>query len=277
MAGTSTRWPTRRPCRRSVYEPVVVDDLHAAPSWECNGQAKPIGASSVDAEYSPWECTAVPWFNDPAALDRPLAAGGPAAWKRADAAAARSVAKRALPAVDVSNITTTESSVRVRRVAHRGAGDGEDVVLPELGGRGGRRPLAGHAELHGGGAHEPARHAHVHHVVGRVGGAGAHDRGPRRSRRPGVVGASRPGAGRPGAGRRCGRFPWETSSAEGTISVPLPAVRTRGSCARLCARLHLQGLRRSRDLSRRDRRVDRPTHRERVRRVHGLGPCARRA
>ncbi len=93
------------------YEPVVVDDLHAAPSWECNGQAKPVGATSVDAEYSPWECTAVPWFNDPAALDRPLAAGGPASWKRADAADARSVAKRALPAVDVSNIRTTESSV----------------------------------------------------------------------------------------------------------------------------------------------------------------------
>jgi hypothetical protein len=93
------------------YEPVVVGDLRAAPSWECNGQAKPVDATSVDAEYSPWECTAVPWFNDPAALDRPLAAGGPASWKRAGAAKARSAARRALPVVDVSNIRTTESSV----------------------------------------------------------------------------------------------------------------------------------------------------------------------
>jgi hypothetical protein len=93
------------------YEPVVVDDQHADASWQCNGDPKPADSTSTDAEYSPWECTAVPWFNDPNALDRPLTADGPAAWKRADAADARSVAKRALPKVTVSNIRTTESSV----------------------------------------------------------------------------------------------------------------------------------------------------------------------
>ncbi len=36
------------------------------------------------------------------------------------------------------------------------------------------------------------------------------------------------------------RYGFEASA--GTIPVPLPAVRTRGSSARLCARLHLQGL-----------------------------------
>jgi hypothetical protein len=94
-----------------AYEPVVVDDVHEAPSWECNGQAEPIDTTTAESEYSPWECTAVPWFNDPNALDRPLATGGPASWARADAADARSVTKRALPEVEVSNVRTTESSV----------------------------------------------------------------------------------------------------------------------------------------------------------------------
>jgi hypothetical protein len=94
-----------------AYEPVVVDDLHAAPSWQCLGEPKPVDSTSVESEYSPWECSAVPWFSDPNALDRPLADGGPASWKRADAADARAVAKRALPKVEVSNVRTTESSV----------------------------------------------------------------------------------------------------------------------------------------------------------------------
>jgi hypothetical protein len=93
------------------YEPVVVDDLHGAPSWQCEDQPRPVAGTGPESEFSPWECAAVPWFNDPAALDRPLVAGGPASWKRADQAVARSTAKRALPPVEVSNIHTTESSV----------------------------------------------------------------------------------------------------------------------------------------------------------------------
>ncbi len=94
-----------------AYQPVVVDDLHAAPSWQCEGQPEPVGSITPSAEFSPWECTAVPWFNDPAALDRPLTDGGPSSWTRADASSARSVKKRALPEAKVSNIRTTESSV----------------------------------------------------------------------------------------------------------------------------------------------------------------------
>ncbi|MDQ1431974.1 MAG: hypothetical protein QOF40_2576 [Actinomycetota bacterium] len=93
------------------YEPVVVDDLQAAPSWKCEGQPRPVANTSAESEFSPWECAAVPWFNDPAALDRPLAAGGPDSWKRAHQAGARAVTKRPLPKVTVSNIVTTESSV----------------------------------------------------------------------------------------------------------------------------------------------------------------------
>jgi hypothetical protein len=95
-----------------TYEPVVVDDLHEDPAWKCEGLQKPAVSTGPEAEFSPWECTAVPWFSDPTALDRPLTDGGPATWTRAAASKARSVAKRQpLPEVDVSNIRTTESSV----------------------------------------------------------------------------------------------------------------------------------------------------------------------
>lgn len=93
------------------YEPVVATGMHAEPSWKCEGMARPLDTGSSEAEFSPWECTAVPWFSDPDALDRPLTDDGPASWTRAPAAEARAVPKQALPAVDVSNIRTTESSV----------------------------------------------------------------------------------------------------------------------------------------------------------------------
>jgi hypothetical protein len=93
------------------YQPVVATGMQSEPSWKCEGVPKATDAGSPEAEFSPWECTAVPWFSDPAALDRPIADGGPASWTRAPAAKARSVEKQPLPAVDVSNIHTTESSV----------------------------------------------------------------------------------------------------------------------------------------------------------------------
>jgi len=94
-----------------THEPVVVDDAHAAPGWQCEGEPKPVVTTGPEIEFSPWECSAVPWFNDPKALDRPLTDGGPSTWVRADAANARAVKKRALPKVAVSNIKTTESSI----------------------------------------------------------------------------------------------------------------------------------------------------------------------
>jgi hypothetical protein len=94
-----------------AYQPVVVDDLHADQSWKCENAPKPDPATAQDAEFSAWECSAIPWFNDPNALDRPLTDGGPASWLHASAATARSVARRVLPDVKVSNIRTTESSV----------------------------------------------------------------------------------------------------------------------------------------------------------------------
>jgi hypothetical protein len=94
-----------------AYQPVVVDDLHADPSWTCEGAPKPVGATASDSELSAWECTAVPWFGDPVALDRPLTDGGPSGWTRAPAATARAVPKKAVPPVTVTHIHTTESSI----------------------------------------------------------------------------------------------------------------------------------------------------------------------
>jgi hypothetical protein len=93
------------------YEPVVATGMHSAPSWQCEGVPKPADTGAPEAEFSPWECTAVPWFSDPAALDRPITDDGPAAWTRAPAANARAAKREELPPVDVSNISTTESSV----------------------------------------------------------------------------------------------------------------------------------------------------------------------
>jgi hypothetical protein len=93
------------------YEPVVATGMRSAPSWKCEGVPKPVDTGAPEAEFSPWECTAVPWFSDPDALDRPITDDGPASWTRAPAANARAAEKHALPPVDVSNIRTTESSV----------------------------------------------------------------------------------------------------------------------------------------------------------------------
>jgi hypothetical protein len=99
--------PTVAPLK---YRPVVVDDLEARPSWKCLDQSAPT-TGATEIEYSAWECAAVPWFADPTALDRPLTDGGPASWPRASTAKARTVGKEPLPAVKVTNVRTTDSSV----------------------------------------------------------------------------------------------------------------------------------------------------------------------
>ncbi|HLM19491.1 MAG TPA: 6-pyruvoyl-tetrahydropterin synthase-related protein, partial [Acidimicrobiia bacterium] len=93
------------------YEPVVATGMRSEPSWKCEGVAKPVATGGTEAEFSPWECTAVPWFSDPDAIARPLTDDGPASWTRAAAATARATKRQSLPPVDVSNIRTTESSV----------------------------------------------------------------------------------------------------------------------------------------------------------------------
>ena len=93
-----------------AYEPVVATGLHAAPNWKCNGEQEPADGYGV-SELGAWECLGVPWFNDPAALDRPLTDGGPSSWARAPMLSARDAPRAAIPEVDVTNIRTTEEQV----------------------------------------------------------------------------------------------------------------------------------------------------------------------
>ena len=161
------------------YQPVVVDDLQSDAVVAVRGRSRRrSGTPTPHAEFSPWECTAVPWFDDPAALDRPLTDGGPASLgQRADSSSARSVAEAAAPRGRRSRTSgppSPRSSFDVSRT-------GVPVMVktsyyPELEGRGRRRAVAGHAQLHGGRAHQPPREADVRHRHGRLGRAGA-DRG----------------------------------------------------------------------------------------------------
>ncbi len=94
-----------------TYEPVVAEGLHEAPNWRCEGRERPPAGTPGVAELSAWECLAVPWFDDPGALDRPLVADGPARWKRAAMLDARSEASRPLPEVEVSNIRRSNERI----------------------------------------------------------------------------------------------------------------------------------------------------------------------
>jgi hypothetical protein len=93
-----------------AFEPVVGTGLREAPNYECNGTRAPEDGYGV-AELGPWECLGVPWFNDPDALDRPLAADGPSTWARAPMLEARDEPKTALPSIDVSNVRATDERI----------------------------------------------------------------------------------------------------------------------------------------------------------------------
>ncbi len=90
------------------FEPVVVTP-HAGTQSQCFG--RPIPQGQHDPELGPWECTAARWWDDPTALDRPLAAGGPPSWERVPASHANTAPRRRLPAVKVSNVHETDNSV----------------------------------------------------------------------------------------------------------------------------------------------------------------------
>jgi hypothetical protein len=94
-----------------TYEPVVAEGLHEAPNWKCEGRERPPEGTPGIAELNPWECLAVPWFDDPDALDRPLTDDGPARWTRAPMLDARTEPARQLPEVEVSNIRRSNERI----------------------------------------------------------------------------------------------------------------------------------------------------------------------
>ncbi|MFM7617822.1 MAG: hypothetical protein ACKO72_10245, partial [Actinomycetes bacterium] len=93
-------------------EPVVTR-ARSGTQPECFGRPAVEGVRAP--ELGAWECTAVGWFNDPDAIDRPLAVAGPDRWRReADATRARALPRRALPDVRVSGVRRTNHSISFR-------------------------------------------------------------------------------------------------------------------------------------------------------------------
>jgi hypothetical protein len=95
-----------------TYEPVVVSDPHSGTTPRCFHRAKQPGEKV--GELGPWECLATGWWNDPEALDRPIASGGPSSWKRVSQADANDAPRKKLPPVTVSDIHQTDDSVSFR-------------------------------------------------------------------------------------------------------------------------------------------------------------------
>jgi hypothetical protein len=93
-------------------EPVVVDRFSSRDEAACLTRLKGLGLDPKDLTIHEWQdCIAVPWFNDPSALNRVLVDDGPASWKHVGTEAARKVAKDPLPSVDVSNVHRTDDSI----------------------------------------------------------------------------------------------------------------------------------------------------------------------
>jgi len=92
--------------------PVVVDEFTSRDEAACLRRLEGLGLDSKDLRIHEWQdCIAVPWFNDPDALDRVLVDDGPASWQRSGTERARTLAKERLPAVDVTNIRRTDDSI----------------------------------------------------------------------------------------------------------------------------------------------------------------------
>ena len=154
------------------FEPVVARDLHADENWRCEAKPEPAAGHAGRRRA---ERVGVP--------GRPLVRRP----RRARPAAHRRRARELAAVGDARCASSGEKGASrreghecasrrrldlVRRVPHRRPGDGEVVVLPELAGRRGRRPVPGHAQLHGRRPHQPAREPHLRHDLGGVAGAG---------------------------------------------------------------------------------------------------------
>jgi hypothetical protein len=89
-------------------EPVVVAP-HAGTQRACFGD--PPG-TDPGPELGAWECVAAGWWSKPQNLDRPLAASGPAAWRRATARAATRLTPRRLPSVRITAVHQRDDDIR---------------------------------------------------------------------------------------------------------------------------------------------------------------------
>lgn len=98
-----------------VYEPVVATGVAGGTQSECFDNPTPEASEGQpaprDPELTAWECLAAPWWDDPAALDRPLADDGPAEWVRAPAQRAADAPRTELADVDVTNVEIDDDLV----------------------------------------------------------------------------------------------------------------------------------------------------------------------
>ncbi len=93
-------------------QPVVVDEFSSRDEAACLQRLEDLGLDPKDLRIHEWQdCIAVPWFNDPEALDRVLVDDGPAAWQHSGTEAARKQPKEPLPTVDVTNVHRTDDSI----------------------------------------------------------------------------------------------------------------------------------------------------------------------
>lgn len=89
-------------------EPVVITP-RAGSQAECFHLP---AASAPGPELDDWECAAAGWWSDPNNFTNPLAAGGPASWRRATADQASRFAPRTLLENRVSDIRVTDDRIR---------------------------------------------------------------------------------------------------------------------------------------------------------------------
>jgi hypothetical protein len=94
-------------------QPVVVDDVVSGKDLSaCTSRLRAQLGEGHDIKVHDWtDCIAVPWFNSPEALDRPLVADGPKSWQHAGTEKARTMARKELPEVRVSKIHADDDSV----------------------------------------------------------------------------------------------------------------------------------------------------------------------
>ena len=206
----------------------------------CRERLIQTGVDEKSLHLHEWQdCIGVPWFDDEAALDRPLVDEGPASWQHAGTSTARARRKERLPHVRVTDIRTDDDSISFH-VSRTGV----PVMVK----------ASWYPNWEADGAHGPYRATPNYMVVV-----------PTRARRhPALRDDARGVARSPGNARRLrrGRAPRVVADP------PAPPDARRGSGRRRIGpnpdarpRQHLQGVRRPRRLSRRDRRVGCPRRR----------------
>lgn len=97
------------------YQPVVVTGATPKEKDACDRRVSKLLGSPTPVHHHEWQdCIAVPWFDAPNALDRPLVDDGPESWQHARPTEARTRPKQELPNVEVSEIRSTDDSVSFR-------------------------------------------------------------------------------------------------------------------------------------------------------------------